>query len=198
MKKSTFILLFTVLSAKFIYSQTTYQYDQNENLIYYENVIQFSDKDKTELIEKFEKFCQVNKMPIIYKDENELYTIGEKELAYKSHFLIFYNNKTKDVIYDLKLSFKDNKVKYKAYNFYIVPKKVNIYSIGSAGAIGNSSFIGSSVTRIPREIPKEPLENLYKSGKNHKRFKIFQDLNKQMGDFGNNLKSFIYKEDDNW
>ncbi|MBK5213116.1 MAG: hypothetical protein JJE55_05590 [Flavobacteriaceae bacterium] len=198
MKKSTFILLFIILSAKSIYAQTTYQYDKNENLIYYENIIQFSEKDKTELIEKFEKFCQVNKMPIIYKDENEMYTIGEKELAYKSHFLIFYNNKTKDVIYDLQLSFKDNKVKYKAYNFYIVPKKINIYSIGSAGAIGNGGFIGSSVTRIPREIPKEPLENLYRIGKNHKRFKIFQDLDKQMEDFESTLKIFMETEDDNW
>jgi len=116
MKKSTFILLFIILSAKSICGQVTYQYDKSENLIYYENIIEFSEKDKTELMEKFEKFCQVNKMPIIYKDENEIYTIGEKELAYKSHFLIFYNNKTKDVIYDLQLSFKGNKVKYKDKN----------------------------------------------------------------------------------
>lgn len=198
MKKSTFILLFILLSTKYISAQTTYQYDKNENLIYYENIIHISEKDKTELIEKIEKYCQVNKMPVIYKDENELYTIGEKELAYKSHFLIFYNNKTKDVIYDLKFSFKDNKLKYKAYNFFIVPKKVNIYSIGSAGAIGNGGFIGSSVTRIPREIPKEALEKLYKVGKNHKKFKIFQDLDKQMEAFENTLKEFIEKEDVNW
>ena len=198
MKKSTFVLLLIIFFTKSANAQNTYQYDKSENLIYYENVIDFSEISKTVLIEKFEKFCQVNKMPIIFKDNNEVYTIGEKELAYKSHFLIFYNNKTKDVIYDLKLSFKDNKLKFKAYNFYIVPKKINIYSMGSAGAIGSGAFIGSSVTRIPREIPKEALERLYKSGKNHKRFKIFQDLDKQMQDFANNLKIFIETEDNKW
>ena len=193
MKKIVFLILGLIIafSAK---SQVHYKNNEEKTEIYYENIIEFKDKTKKELHELIKKYLIVNNFTILYEDDNDIYTTGKMETKYRSGF----KTRPFNCLYDLKISFKDKKVKYLGTNYILIYKNVRLNSYSwftNPSSLGSSAW---STTKIPTEIPKKPVNLHYIAGKTGERHMLFQDLDKKMSNFDRDLMKIVNEKEGNW
>lgn len=108
------------------------------------------------------------------------------------------NKKEFTCLYDLKISFKDKKVKYLGTNYVLISKSVKI---NTSTWFSNPSSLGSSAwstTKIPTEIPTKPVNVHYQAGKTGEKHILFQDLDKNMSIFDQDLTKMISAKEGNW
>jgi len=197
MLKKLITLAFIMVFPCILIAQIHYKINDSKTDIYYENIIDFSDKNKNELIELTKKYLIVNDFNIIYEDEHDIYAIGKFETKYRGWFLMFFNTNDFNCLYDLKLSFKDNKIRYYASNFILFNKSVKI---NTSSWYSNFSKYGSSAwstTKIPTEVPRKPVGVHFRAGKTKNKHLLFQDIDKKMNVFEKKLvETILFKEKD--
>ncbi|SIS86163.1 hypothetical protein SAMN05421766_104450 [Zobellia uliginosa] len=190
---STFFLAIVInLSAQ----ETVYQVDNN-NHIFFEEVIEFPNRSKKELSDEITKYLKVNDFTIQYQDENEIYATGKFDARYRGHFLIFFNTKEFNCVYDLKINLKDNKIRFQGTNYILLYKdvRINSYSwFGNGSAIGSSAW---STTKIPTDVPKKTVEQFYPR-KTKTRNLLFPGLNRNMTELKTGIVSTVEESEDNW
>ena len=174
-------------------------YQHNEkNGVFYERVIACPGKSKTELHQKVSKYFAINGAKLRYSDDNEIYATGKFETKFRFIFLIFFNTKEFDCVYDIEIKIKENKIKYTFTNFVLVYKH---YNITTNSWYGNKSDIGSfgwSTTKIPTEIPTRKVDHLYDRGLTKKKRLLFPSMDKNINEFVNGLKNTITENEDDW
>jgi hypothetical protein len=196
--KNVILLFFVIMLATLAKSQVHYKSNENHTEMYYENILSFDGKPINELHELTKKFFMVNGYNIRYEDENEIYATGNFETKYRGWFLFFFNTKEFNCLFDLKISLKDNKIKYDATNFVLIYK---YYTISSSSWYSNPTTIGNlgwSTTQIPTEVPKKAVNIHFKAGKTGKHHVLFQDLDCKMTIFEQGLIDMIQAKEDEW
>ncbi len=178
-------------------SQVHYKSNESKTEMFYENVIDFKGKTKKELYELIKKHLIINDFPIRYEDDNDtysdIYSTGKLETKYRGHAGFFFSTTDFNCVYDLQISVKEEKIKYKATNFILLYKSVRVNSYGWF-----SSPSAWSTTSIPTEIPKKPVNEHFKAGKTHKKYLLFQDLDNKMTIFEQGLIDAVYFKKSNW
>jgi len=193
------ILLFSVIMlASFAKSQVHYKSNEEHTEMYYENILQFDERSIIELHELTKKFLKINDYNIRYEDDNEIYATGIFETKYRGWFLFFYNTREFNCLYDLKISLKDNKIKYDATNFVLIDKYI---ALSSSSWYSNPTAIGTlgwSTTFIPTEVPKKAVNIHFKAGKTGKSHLLFQDLDCKITIFEQGLTDMIQAKENEW
>jgi len=196
--KKTILTIVVLAFITNVYSQVHYKSSEDNRSIYYEEILDFSEKSKQELLELTKKYLLINNYSILYEDDNDIYAIGKLETKYRSWFLFFFKTKLFNCVYDLKVSFKDEKLKYEARNFILLYKN---YNVNTTSWLNNSNAFGPAVfstTKIPTEVPKKPVDVHYRAKKTDKKHLLFQDLNRKMGLFEDGLSKTIQMNEDDW
>lgn len=195
--KFLFSILIIIGLSSHIIGQPKYSYDPVNKSVYYETIMPFENRDKQQLLKEIEKYLLINDMKIRYMDQDEIYAVGRFETVYRSHFFfLFHNTKEYNMVYDLKFSVKDNKLKYYANNFFLLPQSLNISTkswFSSNLSENGSSGLGSmwSTTKIPLNIPKKAIEVHYRGGKTNEKHKLFQSMDSEMTLFEDKLKKVV-------
>jgi hypothetical protein len=201
--KSLFLLT-TLLIAITTFAQTeeqkekwkkynySFKYDGVNERIFYENVLEFNEKPLSELKKVIGKLLAINRVDVSFQDDKEIYATGKFSTRVKSWvFPVFFNNKDYTAVYDIQLSFKDNKIRYRATNFYLIPKH---YSVSVTNWFGGGIF---STAKIPTDVPKRQVEVHLKRKIKPSR-KLFPSLELNMKKFEESLIEAINAKEESW
>lgn len=198
MKKLLNLLLLLFISNFTFSQQYNLKFNEVEKKIYYENVLDFDGKSVSNLKEKVKKFLALERAVIRYEDENEIIATGVFDVIYRSHFLFIFKTHKYNLLSDIKISFKENKIKYNITNFYLIPKNIKLNTMSWYSKPTNYGMAGWSTTKIPTDIPKKPLEVHYHKTKLKPKYKIFPDVDGDMANFERKLIQTINENEDNW
>ena len=191
------LIVYNFSTAQYSKYGYTFQYNESENKIFYEEILNFENKSGDELMEKVKKFLALYGAIIRWEDENEIYATGKVETRLKKKFLIFFNHTEYYALYDIKISIKENKIRYNTTNFYLVPKSININSMSWFGSQTKYGSAAWSTTKIPTDVPKRPIE-IHLKRKIKPKNKLFPDIEADMNDFVKKLTATIKEKEDNW
>lgn len=202
----TFLSLLSFTSCKSSYSPAEtnkhhydYQYNIDKEKIVFEEVFDFRDKDSSELKQETERFLAKVGYNKTYEDESNLYAMGElSDVKSRFYFLFFFNTSYENCVYDLRFSFKEEKVKVIVINFYLIPENIQIRS-RSWWSNPNEFGIGSSMstTKIPTDVPKTELERYYPRYTDPDYY-IFQSLRKKVTSVLNKFENTVRENEDDW
>lgn len=192
-------LLFSLISllmtlSLFAQEGITYKSNDAKTEMYYDEILEFEGLDKNTLLEEVKKTLLIKKFTIHFEDEDEIYATGNFETLYRGWFLFMFNTKKFDCVYDLKVSFKDEKIRYEARDFILLYKN---YSVRTTNWLSGSGA-GFSTTKIPADIPKKPVNSHFKAKKTSKKHLLFQSIDANMNEFHNSLIGAVTSEKEDW
>lgn len=192
-------LILTSFSNCFSQEKYNYKFDAEKDLIFYEEIIEFNNKSVAELKKSAIKFFAIEKKEVSYDDENEIYAMGIIEkLMIKKFLLAFRNTDVYRCVYDIKISIKENKIKFYASNFLLIPENINIKSYSLFGGPSRFGLSGAmSTSKIPTDIPKHKIEKHYPDKLNDKHL-LFPMLNNEITKTISNLKNILTDEEEKW
>jgi hypothetical protein len=192
MKSLILIILLVPLSVSINAQTPERKYDSIINKIFYENIIDLSGFSREIINKRVEKFLLVNDYPIRYIDDNEIYATGIFQLNYRTKALVFHNDHDDWYVYDIVISTKENKIRYRCVNFYTIPSNVKIKT--QSWFIERNGFgAGWSTTKIPTTTPKKPLEDFRSTNT-----KLFANIDSMIVSFQNSLVKTIRDNEDDW
>ena len=199
--KSTLIfisLIFINILNSFSQVYIEYQYDEKDDLIYFEKTLEFEGKSIDELKKGVKKYLAIERFSVSYEDEDEIHAMGTlQELKLRKIFLIFFNTDLYNGVYDLKILFKENKIKVFASNFYLIPKQIKLTSYSWMGAPSQYGSGSMTTSKIPSEVPKYHVEIHYPR-KSTPRHLLFPMLNERMSSNFSLLSETIIDKQEDW
>ncbi len=158
MRSEILVIIFLATSIVVSGQAPQRNYDSLQAKIVYSSIIEFPGISKQVIAKRVEKFMAVSDYPVRYMDEDELYATGLLQLDYRKNFLIFHNDHDDWYVYDIVISVKENKLRFRCLNFYSIPSHIKIKS-QSWFTERNGFGAGWSTTKIPTTTPKRPLED---------------------------------------
>jgi hypothetical protein len=188
-------MLLIVISPSINGQVVVHKYDSVNKKIFYENILDFPGIAKDEINKKVAKFLRVNDYPVRYSDESEIYATGVLQLNYRTKALVFYNDHDDWYVYDIIISMKENKMRYRCINFYTIPGDIKIKT--QSWFTERSGFgAGWSTTKIPTTTPKRPLEDF--RNRNAKSDLLFTNIDSMIMNFQKSLIETIKRDEDDW
>ncbi len=181
---TTFIFVQTIFAQNEI--PLTFTHDSVINKIYYERVYEFPGKSTAELISAAQKTIICADYDIIFSDQKDVFGSAETVVLYKRGG----NNLFMTVIFQVRFTAREGKIKFWASNFIIRPREWD----AKGSSIQWSGGYSSSKIRTPLDKALE-VHYPYKIAPKHK---IFQNIELKINDLERILKLNVNADDVVW
>lgn len=198
------ILLLTFLSN---YSQVltaSVYLDSTTKKITYDTILSFPELSKVALYQQCGKYFMlgsINKQKgmlssgdnMLYSDTNEFIVTG----IYKTFYRPRISTADYNCIFNLRLRFKDGRVRVTFSDFTLYPYELKSSSFGWFGSNG----FGMGSTKTPTMLDGKPVEPMYLKGKTKRRNKLFPLMNRQVNKVMTELIIYLKlpkDKEDNW
>jgi hypothetical protein len=181
--KSLFLLAFLTIFICFeSNSQLNYKTNQDGTDFWYENILNFQNSDNLNLKNKTVSFLKKNGLPINFEDENSIQTTIRFKTRYRGFLLFLYNNTDFSCVFDVKIEFKDNKLKYFASDFVLA------YLTESYATLNWNDRITAKT--LPTLVKTKSVLEHFIAGKTEPKHLLFQNIDQYMVKFEKDLEEF--------
>jgi len=181
---TTFIFVQTILAQNEI--PLTFSYDSIINKISYERVYEFPGKTSEELISAAQKTIISADYDLIFSDKKDVFGNAETVILYKRGG----NNLFMTLIFKVRFSAREGKIKFLASNFVIRPREWDSKASNTQWASGYST----SKIKTPLDKALE-VHYPYKIAPKHK---LFQNVELKINDLERILKLNVNADDVEW